>query len=285
DRVHRRHRANPQRHHHNHRNRESRRTPQRSHHIAKIPPQTVQHFDRVPLPHVFAHVLCAPKFHQRPPPGLDRIDPPRHVLVGLMRNVPLNLSRQFRVLVPPSKISPNSHGPLRRTHRLGLSLLAYLQSLRNGFTGSNRDARHAGNKHAAIEIPTSTIATPTNTLASIGCTPYNKSRINRVAAAPAANPNTRPNAVGRKPSARVSRSTSPGRAPSAMRRPSSLSRWVTRYDSTPYNPTDASSSDSPANVSSNVASKFASMVDFPINSFMVITSHTGSGGSRCCTIC
>src|SRR5208282_737019 len=77
-------------------------------------------------------------------------------------------------------------------------------SIRSACTGSNREALNAGMRHAAIATPSSRTATPTNTLASVGCTPYNKLRIRLPAAKPPASPNARPKIAGRIPSASVS---------------------------------------------------------------------------------
>ena len=56
-------------------------------------------------------------------------------------------------------------------------------------------------------------------------------------------PSTSPRNAGRSPSNSIRRRTSPRRAPSAMRTPISVVRWVTRNDSTPKRPTAASTSD------------------------------------------
>jgi hypothetical protein len=79
-----------------------------------------------------------------------------------------------------------------------------------------------------------------NVAGSCGCTPTSIDDITRVNPIAAAAPTTIPAALSRKPCPTTRPNTRPGAAPSAMRSPISAVRCRTESDSTPYNPTDAS---------------------------------------------
>src|SRR4029077_20518752 len=64
--------------------------------------------------HILTHNPRAPELDPRPPARLLRGHSPRHVFIGLMRDMRLNLPSQFRVLLLSLEISSDPHHSPRR---------------------------------------------------------------------------------------------------------------------------------------------------------------------------
>ena len=98
-------------------------------------------------------------------------------------------------------------------------------------------------------IPTtsSTIVDPASTNASVAVTPYRRFFKARMAIHDPAIPTASPETTRLNPSLSIAAETCRGRAPSAIRMPISRRRCKTVYASSPYKPSAASSTASPAN--------------------------------------
>ena len=106
-------------------------------------------------------------------------------------------------------------------------LTVVLYSLRNTFIGSTFVARRAGRKQATSEMHINKSVMAANVSGSTGLMPKSISRRRRVEAKAAINPSAMPMSVNFIPRLRTRLSTSLGRAPSAIRMPSSCLRCVT----------------------------------------------------------
>src|SRR5216683_1232487 len=191
---------------------------------------------------------------------------------------PLPRVRQSPPHLPTRHPHPNLSRRLVANLALRPASLASYSALK-ACIGSILEARHAGAAHAPAATISNVTVIDTNTIGSSGFVPYNSERIRNPTTAPPATPIASPITTGRNPSRNTSASTCSRCAPSAIRIPISVTRCVTRYDSTPYSPTPARSSDSTANASTSVALKLAFAVDSPTICEIVITSTTGSPGS------
>jgi hypothetical protein len=125
-------------------------------------------------------------------------------------------------------------------------------SARKATSGSIRDARIEGTRHARLAISVNTTATPVDERIERG--DVEEQRLNQ-ARAPAAptRPIARPIATSCRPLPMTRRITCPGCAPRAMRMPSSGVRCETAYASTEYSPTADSAIARPAKIAVNDA--------------------------------
>src|SRR5499426_1331161 len=100
----------------------------------------------------------------------------------------------------------------------------HTHSRRSATIGSTFAARRAGIQQASIATKVSSGGITTNVIGSVALTPYSRPPIRRVTAKAAANPAATPTSVRIIPCFSAIRSTSTGRAPSAMRTPISRVR-------------------------------------------------------------
>src|SRR5262245_5979944 len=129
----------------------------------------------------------------------------------------------------------------------------HTHSRRSATIGSTFAARRAGIQHASIATKVSSGGITINVIGSVALTPYSSPPIRRVTAKAAASPAATPTSVRIIPCFSAIRSTSPGRAPSAMRTPISRVRWLTECEITPYSPTTPSASPSKPNTPTSAA--------------------------------
>src|SRR2546421_1925253 len=93
--------------------------------------------------------------------------------------------------------------------------------------GSTRAARREGSQQASTATAARITGTATKVARSVGETPYNCARSTRAPASAAARPVAVATPIARRPRPTNSRTTSPLRAPSAMRMPTSRVRSAT----------------------------------------------------------
>ena len=95
-----------------------------------------------------------------------------------------------------------------------------------------RAARSAGKYPASSATAANTTIIAANVSGSVAVTPYNKEAANRVASNAPTNPIAAPSPAKRIVSPKINCRTVAGDAPSAMRIPISVLRWLTEYEIT-----------------------------------------------------
>src|SRR5712664_728729 len=142
---------------------------------------------------------------------------------------------------------PIHDSPGAKTRVVPSSIRSGRHSWRSATMGSTCIARRAGTKHASSATSRSRIVTPPNVSGSVGVTPKSSFVIKRVRPNDAPRPIAIPIIAIFVPCPRMSHRTSLRSAPRVRRTPISWVRCSTRYEITPYIPTEESTRATAAN--------------------------------------